>query len=259
MTYALITGASKGIGKAIAIELAKRNNNILLVARGNDQLAALAEEIKKDFTVECHFLTIDLSTADAADKVFNWCLENSYTVNILINNAGYGLSGLFSNHTMASYQDMMQVNISTPLALILKMLPILKQQPKAYILNVASAAAYQAVPGLTIYAASKSFMLSASRGIRYELRNTNVSVTAVCPGATDTNFANRADITNEKAVKAAAKLNMKAEVVAKLAVNGMFAGKAEIITGFVNKLGAFLTVILPKSILEKGAGSIYNV
>ena len=160
---------------------------------------------------------------------------------------------------MAAYRDMMQVNMSTPLALILKTIPLLKQHPKAYILNIASAAAYQAVPGLSIYAATKSFILSASRGIRYELRDSNISVTAVCPGATDTNFANRADITNEKAVKAAAKLNMKAEIVAKMAVDAMYAGKAELITGFINKIGALLTVILPKSVMEKGAGSIYNV
>ena len=259
MTYALITGASKGIGKGIAIELAKRNNNLLLIARGSDQLATLAEEIKRDYKVDCRFFAIDLATTDAADKVFTWCEENNFAINILVNNAGYGISGPFLNHSMDAYQDMMQVNMSTPLALILKIIPLLKQHPKAYILNIASAAAYQAVPGLTIYAATKSFVLSASRGIRYELRDTNISVTVVCPGATDTNFANRADITNEKAVKAAAKLNMKAEVVAEMAVKGMYAGKAELITGFINKIGAFLTVILPKSILEKGAGSIYNV
>jgi len=259
MTYALITGASKGIGKGIAIELAKRNNNLLLVARGGAQLATLAEEIKRDYKVDCRFLAIDLATIDAADKVFNWCQENNFAINILVNNAGYGISGPFLNHSMAAYQDMMQVNMSTPLGLILKIIPFLKQHPKAYILNIASAAAYQAVPGLTIYAATKSYVLSASRGIRYELRDTNISVTVLCPGATDTNFANRANITNEKAVKAAAKLNMKAEAVAEMAVKGMYAGKAELITGFINKIGKFLTVILPKSILEKGAGSIYNV
>jgi len=259
MTYALITGASKGIGKAIAIELAKRKNNILLVARSTKQLAAVAEEIKRDYNVDCRYLTIDLATTDAADKVVNWCNEKSFAIDILVNNAGYGISGAFSAHTMDAYQDMMQLNMATPLALILKTVPLLKQHPKAYILNVASTAAYQAVPGLTIYAATKSFVLSASRGIRYELRNTNISVTALSPGATDTNFASRAEITNEKAVRAAEKLNMKPEEVAKVAVDGMFAGKAEIIPGIINKIGAFLTLILPKSILEKGAGSIYSV
>jgi short-subunit dehydrogenase len=259
MTYALITGASKGIGKAIAIELANRKNNILLVARSAEQLAAVAEEIKRDYNVDCRYLAIDLATTDAADKVVNWCNENSFAINILVNNAGYGISGAFLAHAMYAYQDMMQLNMATPLALILKTVPLLNQHPKAYILNVASTAAYQAVPGLTVYAATKSFVLSASRGIRYELRNTNISVTALSPGATDTNFASRAEITNEKAVGAAEKLNMKPEEVAKIAMDGMFAGKAEIIPGIINKIGAFLTLILPKSILEKGAGSIYSV
>ncbi len=259
MTYALITGASKGIGKAIALELAKRGHHILIIARDADQLAATAKEIKEAYKVDCQFLQLDLSTTDAPDKVLAWCAENKFDVNILVNNAGYGVSGSFLNYDMKAYQNMMQVNMSTPLALILKFVPVLKQHPKAYILNIASSAAYQAVPGLAIYAASKSFVLSMSRGIRYELRDTPISVTVVNPGATDTNFANRADIKSAKAIRAAEKLNMKAEVVAKMAVDGMYAGKAEVVTGLINKIGAFLTVILPKSILEKGAGSLYGV
>ena len=209
--------------------------------------------------MDCRFIALDLSEIDAPGKLSNWCEENDFAVNILVNNAGYGLSGNFLNYNMVSYQNMMQVNMSTPLALILNFIPFLKQHPQAYILNIASSAAYQAVPGLSIYAATKSFVLSMSRGLRYELRNTPISVTVVNPGATDTNFANRAEIRSEKAIRAAEKLNMDAGVVAKMAVEGMYAGKAEIITGFINKIGALLTIILPKSILEKGAGSLYGV
>ena len=154
---------------------------------------------------------------------------------------------------------MMQVNMTTPLSLIFKFIPTLKNHNKAYILNIASAAAYQAVPGLSIYAATKSFVFSMSRGLRYELRDTPISITVVNPGATDTNFANRADIKSEKAIRAAAKLNMDASVVAKMAVDGMYASKAEVVTGFINKLGVLLTVLLPKSLVEKGAGSLYGV
>jgi len=259
MTYALITGASKGIGKAIAEDLARRGNNILLIARNTEQLAATTKEIKDTYKVDCQFLPLDLSNNNAPDKVIAWCSEHQFNVNILVNNAGYGLSGSFMNYDMSTYQNMMQVNMSTPLSLILKFVPLLKQQPKSYILNIASSAAYQAVPGLAIYAASKAFVMSMSRGIRYELRDTSISVTVVNPGATDTNFANRADIKSEKAIRAAEKLNMKADVVAKMAVDGMYAGKAEVVTGLINKIGAFLTIILPKSILEKGAGSLYGV
>ncbi len=259
MTYALITGASKGIGKAIAIELAKKKNNLLLVARNEEQLATLAEEIIKDYKVDCNFIAMDLSEDNAGLKLFNWCANNDFVVDILVNNAGYGLSGNVENYDMAAYHNMMQVNMATPLALILQFLPQLKQQPKAYILNIASSAAYQAVPGLCVYAATKSFVFSLSRGLRYELRNTSVSVTVVNPGTTDTNFANRAQVTNERALKAAEKLNMTPEAVAKIAVDGMYAGKAEVIPGFINKLGAFLTVILPNKLLEGGAAGIYGV
>ena len=259
MTYALVTGASKGIGKAIATELAKRGNNILIIARNADQLAATSKEIMDSYKVDCQYIPLDLSESNAPDKVIAWCSEHQFNVNILVNNAGYGLSGSFMNYDMSTYQNMMQVNMSTPLSLILRFVPLLKQQPKSYILNIASSAAYQAVPGLAIYAASKAFVLSMSRGIRYELRDTSISVTVVNPGPTDTNFANRADIKSEKAIRAAEKLNMKADVVAKMAVDGMYAGKAEVVTGLINKIGAFLTIILPKSILEKGAGSLYGV
>ena len=259
MTYALVTGASKGIGKAIATELAKRGNNILIIARNADQLAATSKEIMDSYKVDCQYIPLDLSESNAPDKVIAWCSEHQFNVNILVNNAGYGLSGSFMNYDMSTYQNMMQVNMSTPLSLILRFVPLLKQQPKSYILNIASSASYQAVPGLAIYAASKAFVLSMSRGIRYELRDTSISVTVVNPGPTDTNFANRADIKSEKAIRAAEKLNMKADVVAKMAVDGMYAGKAEVVTGLINKIGAFLTIILPKSILEKGAGSLYGV
>ena len=259
MKYALITGASKGIGKSIAIELAKRQNNVLLIARNSEQLASTAEEIKRDYKVDCQFLTLDLSETNAPDKVLDWCKHNNFNIHILVNNAGYGLSGSFLNYDMATYQKMMQINMSTPLSLILKFIPQLKQQPKSYILNISSSSAYQAVPGLSVYAASKSFVLSMSRGIRYELRDTPISVTVICPGPTDTDFANRANVKSEKAIKAAERFNMNAEVVARIAVDGMYAGRAEVITGIINKIGAFLTVILPKIILEKGAASLYGV
>ena len=259
MTYALITGASKGIGKAIAIELAKKQNNILLVARNEAELKSTASEITKDHNVTCHFMALDLSQADAPKMLFDWCSKNSFTIDILVNNAGYGLSGSIDNYDFAAYQNMMQVNMSTPLNLTLLFLPMLKKQSKAYILNIASSAVYQAVPGLSIYAATKSFLFSMSRGLKFELRNSNVSVTVVNPGTTDTNFANRAKVTNERALKAAEKFNMTPTSVAKIAVEGMYARKAEIIPGFINKLGAFLAVILPKKILEGGAAGIYGV
>ncbi len=259
MGYALITGASKGIGRAIAHNLANRKIDVLLVARSTNLLKELAEELSINYQIKAHYLALDLSVKDASTEIFNWLTDNNFTVNILINNAGYGLSGNFEKYTAQQHLDMMQVNMNMPVQLTHLLLPQLKQQQAAYIMNIASAAAYQAVPGLSLYAASKAFLLRFSRGLNFELKNTSVSITVVCPGATDTDFPNRAEVTSLKAKQLAAKFNMQPNDVAALAVDGMFAKKTEVVTGFINKLGVFVTWLLPKSLLEKGAAGIYNV
>jgi short-subunit dehydrogenase len=257
MTYALITGGSKGIGRAIAIELAKKKINILLVARSIEQLQQVTKEIKDTYGVQADCLATDLSQANASTTVYNWCREKQYNVSILVNNAGYALSGLFESHTAEESNNMMQLNMATTVQLCHIFLPMLKQNPKAYILNIASSAAYQAVPYLSLYAASKSFVLSFSRGLSHELKNTSVSVTCISPGPTDTDFPNRAEL-NQKAKKAAEKFHVPPQSVAEIAIRAMFAGKREVITGFINKLGAFFTWLLPKSIPESAAVSIYR-
>jgi hypothetical protein len=152
---------------------------------------------------------------------------------------------------------MMTLNMSTLVSLTRLFLPELRNQSRSYILNIASSAAYQAVPGLSIYAATKAFVLMFSRGLRQELHKTSVSVTCVCPGATDTDFPNRAQV-GPKGLKAAEKLNMSPETVALLATRAMLSGKAEVITGFVNKVGATLAWLLPKNLVENIAGKIYE-
>lgn len=259
MGYALITGASKGIGKAIAENLAARKIDVLLVARTEGLLKELAIQLTTDYNIKAQYLSVDLSASNASQKIFNWVISNNYPVNILVNNAGYGLSGSFEKYTFQQHLDMMQVNMTVPVQLTHLFLPQLKQQSTAFILNIASAAAYQAVPGLSLYAASKSFIVSFSRGLKYELKNTSVSVTAVCPGATDTDFPTRAEVTSQKAKQLAAKFNMQPTDVAAQAVEAMFSKKAEVVTGFVNKLGLFLTWLLPKKLLEKGAADIYGI
>ena len=257
MTYALITGGSKGIGKAIAIELAKKKINILLVSRSSTALQQTAKEIKEQYGVETDYLATDLSLINAAENVFNWCNEKKYNIHILVNNAGYGLSGPFEKEPEVNNTNMMQLNMGTTVQLCHIFLPMLKQNNKGYILNIASSAAYQAVPFLSLYSASKSFVLNFSRGLSHELKNTNVSATCVSPGPTDTDFNTRAGL-NEKATKAAEKFNVAPAAVAAVAVNAMFAGKREVITGFINKLSAFAAWLLPKNLIESAAVGIYK-
>ena len=257
MTYALVTGASKGIGKAIATELAKRKINVLLVARSESPLKDLAASLSTTYQVEANWLAIDLSQTDAPTAIFNWCKGNNYQIDILVNNAGYGLSGPFEKHDVAANTNMMQLNMLTLVQLCQLFLPVLRLQPKAFIMNIASSAAYQAVPGLSLYAATKAFVLSFSRGLRQEQAKSGISVTCISPGATDTDFVVRAQL-GEKGLKAANKVNMTADDVARIAVEGMFAGKAEVISGVINKLGAFLVWLLPKGLVEKTAMKIYQ-
>jgi uncharacterized protein len=258
MNYALITGSSKGIGKSIAKELAQKKYNLVLVARSTELLAQVAQEIIDTYKVDVKIFVIDLAGNNASQQVFDWCQQQNIIVNILVNNAGYGLNGAIEKYTLPQHLAMMQLNINAVVELTYLFLPQMKLQQQSYILNIASCAAYQSVPWLNIYAATKTFVLSFSRGLHHELKDKNVSVTVICPGATDTDFANRASVTSPKALKLAKQFNMTPAVVAKMAVEGMFAKKTEIVPGLVNKLSVFFAWILPKKMIEKSAAGIYE-
>jgi short-subunit dehydrogenase len=257
MNYALVTGASKGIGKAIATALASKGFNVLLVARSEPLLAQTAAEITSRYRVTADWLSLDLSHSSAPQNVYDWCLAKGYSVQALVNNAGYGLSGPFEKYTLDEHWNMMQLNMQTLVGLTRLFLPSLQAQDRGYILNIASSAAYQAVPKLSLYAATKAFVLAFSRGLHQELAHGPVTVTVVSPGATDTDFPNRAQL-GEKGMKAAEKFNMSPDTVAAIAVRAMLAGRTEVITGLINKLGAAMAWLLPKGMVEKTAMKIYE-
>lgn len=256
-TYALITGASKGIGKSMAYNLAERNYNLLLVARSEDELSVIKDDLCKQYSINVEILSIDLSEAGAAYKVSQWIKAHSFPVSILINNAGYGLWGKFESLSLKDQMNMLHLNVNTLIELTYEVLPLLKQQKKSFILNVSSTAAYQAVPTLALYSASKAFVLSFSRALRFELKDSPVSVTCICPGPVDTGFAARAGL--DALGKMAEKFNMDPKVIASIAVRGMFSKKSEIIPGLTNMVSAYANRFLPKSFIEKAAASIYKV
>jgi short-subunit dehydrogenase len=257
MPFALITGASKGIGKSIAELLAARGYDLLLVARSGDLLEQVASEIHSSTKRNCKWLALDLARDQAAESIYEWCNQNQFEVTVLVNNAGYGLSGSFEKYSAQEHADMLKVNIFTLTKLTRLFLPGMHKQPAGYILNIGSSASYQAVPLLSAYAASKAYVLSFSRGLYQELRKTNVSVTCVCPGPTDTNFVNRANI-SVKGQKAAERFGMSPQTVAHIAVESLFRRKPEVITGGLNKLSAFFAWLLPKSIVEGVAKKLYD-
>ncbi len=257
MAYALVTGASRGIGRALALLLAQRGFDLLLVARSEDHLLTLAQEIGQRHQRQARILALDLAAPGAAETVATWATAQTDQLAVLVNNAGYGLWGRFEQLSLADQQNMLQLNMILPVALTHALLPALHQMSKGYILNVASTAAYQAVPSLSLYAASKAFLLSFSRGLRYELKTSNVSVTCLCPGATTTSFADRAGMSAELQATAN-KVSMSAEVVAAAALAGLLVGEAEVVPGVLNKVSAGLTSFVPKGLVEKIAAGIYE-
>jgi len=247
-SYAIVTGASKGIGREISVLLAKRGYKLILIARSTTELEELAAELPG----EALYFTIDLSEAGAAKKVAEFC--KNLPVSILVNNAGYGLWGNFEENDISQQLNMLQLNINAVIELTYYLLPQLKKQP-SYILNVSSTAAYQAVPTLALYAASKAFVLSFSRALRIELKDL-VSVSCFCPGPTDTGFAKRAGM--DSLAELAEKFNMRPDEVAKIGVEGMFNQKAEIIPGLLNKLSATGSRYINKSLIERITAGLYK-
>jgi uncharacterized protein len=257
MPFALVTGASKGIGKSIANVLADRGYDILLVARSADLLEQVSKEIHSSTNRNCKWLALDLAGEEAAETVFDWCQKNQFEVAILVNNAGYGLSGPFEKYSPREHAEMLHVNIITLTRLTRLFLPGLLKMSAGYILNIGSSASYQAVPFLSAYAASKAYVLSFSRGLYQELRKTKVSVTCICPGPTDTHFVERAQV-GLKGQKTAERFNMSPQTVALIAVESLFQRKAEVITGGMNKLSAFFAWLLPKTLVEGVAKKLYD-
>lgn len=255
MSYALITGGSKGIGKAIAFELAGKGYDLLLTARSEKLLEETAGEISSRHKVQVKTLPADLSGNNAASAIYDWCASNNFEVSVLVNNAGYGLWGLFENMPYDDQQNMMQLNMHAMVELCHRFLPLLKKNSPSYILNVSSTTAFQAVPAMSVYAATKAFVITFTRGLQYELKDSGVKVSCLIPGTTDTSFMDRAKM--EPLREIASKFEMQADVVAKAAVQGMLKGAVEIIPGFSNKASAVGTKLLPKRLAEKIAASIY--
>lgn len=247
MNYTLITGASQGIGEALAREFAKEGANLILTARSEEALLLLAEELKSQYNITVHTFTLDLLASNAVEDLYEWCAGNKYQVRVLVNNAGVGLYGGFEDIALESYMEMLQLNQSILLSMCYIFLPMLKEVPKAHILNVASVAAYHPTPYLSAYGGSKAFVLMFSQALRQELMKYSINVSCLCPGPTDTNFFTAAGFdTKLEDIK---NMLMTPDAVAEKAVDGLFRNQAVIIPGFTNKFGTFLGKLIPSGLL----------
>lgn len=254
--YALITGASSGIGRSLAIKLAQQGFDLLLTARSEDKIKELAQQTTTQHGVKAEYLPLDLSKEDAPAAIADWCSRLKINPALLINNAGYGLWGNFDALDLNEELNMHRLNTESLIKLTYLLLPLLKANPKSYILNVASTAAYQAVPTLAVYSATKAFVLIFSRGLRMELKDSGVIVSCLCPGPTDTGFTKRAGM--DAMAEVAEKFNMDADEVAAIALKGLFKGKAEIVPGLLNKLSVIGVRHLPKALPERIAAKLYQ-
>jgi short-subunit dehydrogenase len=257
MKHALVTGAAKGIGKAIAEELAKRGYHLLLTDIDEINLLKTEAEFNSRFSQTTEILHLDLTRPDAIDMLWFWTLPFHNSLSVVVSNAGYGLNGAFSSISLREQLNLIDLNIKAQLKIDHAYIPVMKQFPRAYLLNVGSTTSYQSVPFLAAYAASKAFVLSFTRSLRYELRHTGISVSCLSPGSTDTDFVNRARM-SDRIKRTADKFNMTPQQVGIIAVKGLFSGKVEIVPGFINKLNAWLPKFFPKAFVERIAGNIYE-
>ena len=258
MPYAVVTGASKGIGFHISEKLAERGFDLLLVARSEQQLFEAGQQITKRFPVKVQHLAMDLSLPESPALLAKHIHDQHLQVSVLVNNAGFGVWGKFESTPLKQIVEMMEVNMSAMVKLTHLLLPEMEKQAPAYILNIASTAAYQAVPTLGCYAASKSFVVLFSRALDYELRSKNITVTCFSPGPTITNFNHRAGIDDPVVIKRSERFGMNAAEVAGMAVDALFKRKKEVVPGWMNKISSSLTSIAPKWMVERVAAGLYE-
>ncbi len=240
MPQALITGASSGIGADLARAFSAAGYHVTLLARRRDRLDALASELGPTARV----LVADLSTADAAAQI----VAATGPVDLLVNNAGFGSYTAFANQDIGQQADMIQVNIAALTALTRLYLPAMLQRRAGRILNVASIVGFMPCPGLAEYAASKAYVLSLSEALASELHGSGVTVTCLCPGATETEFAAIAGMRGKLAMRRP----MSAAAVAQAGARATLAGQRLIVTGTQNQLTSLLPRLLPRGLLLRG-------
>jgi short-subunit dehydrogenase len=245
---ALITGASSGIGKALAYHFAQDGYQLVLAARGVARMQALADALQEQFKVVVTVIGADLETNDGAAQLHADIKARGIVLSALVNNAGYGAFGEFKDSALEPELAMMQLNMNTVVVLTkLFMLDLLATRGK--ILNTASTAAFQPGPYMAVYYATKSFVLSFSEAIAAELEDTGVTVTALCPGPTASGFQDKADLGNSALVKG--KKLPTSEEVAALGYRAMQRGQRVYIPGFMNWAMAQSIRITPRNLATK--------
>jgi len=244
---ALITGASGGIGEALARIFARERYDLVLLARSEDKLRALSDELDRQYGGHTAVLAADLADPEVPRRVVAELDRRGLIVDVLVNNAGFATYGLFAELDLGGELRLLQVNVVALTHLTRLLLPGMITRRRGRILNVASTAAFMPGPLMAVYYASKAYVLSFSEAIGEELRGTGVSVTALCPGPTSTGFQARAGMQESRLVRG--RRIMDVTTVAEAGFAGLIAGRPLVIPGLMNRIQTFLPRLLPRAIL----------
>lgn len=244
VSYALITGASSGIGRALAFELASHGHPLILVARREAMLRELEEALHLRYGTKTQVFTADLSVQEGAQKLYQQVSDAGLCVGILVNNAGRGNAGMFAEQAADEMHATIELNVQSLTTLTRLFLPSMQARGTGKILNLASVAGFLPGPGFAVYHATKAFVLSLSEALNTELRGSGVSVTASCPGPTESEFHEKANTFKLKHFDLVAM--MSAEKVAAQAYEAMMRGDSFVVHGMMNRMLSSSPKLLPR-------------
>ena len=247
--YTLITGASSGIGKAFAYYCGSKKMDLLLISLPNEGMESVAKDISSKHGVSVHFFETDLAAENGALSVFNWVKTNNYAVNILINNAGVAGTAVFEASTPEYSHTRIMVNIRALVFLTSYFIPELKKHERSHILNVGSLSAFFSIPYKSVYRASKAFVVSFSRSLRYELKNTSIKVSVVCPNGVRTNAGTHARIDAHGVMGRITAISV--EKLAENSIENMLKGKFLYIPLRINKVVLLIQKIVPIALQQR--------
>ena len=251
--FALITGGSQGLGKAIAEELAQRNIHLILVALDTPELYETAELLRSTYSVQVETFASDLTQDHSPREIFEFVEKNNFAVNYLINNAGVGYTGKFDTLPEGFVNTIIKLNVLALTKLTHLFIPVLRANKPSYILNISSMAGLYTIPFKTAYSASKQYVYAFSRALREELRGSGIGVTVLCPGGILTNPQIIAD--TQKIGKSAQILSAYPDFVAREAVKAMLAGKTTHIPKITVRLYSMLRYLIPYRLQLKMIGN----
>jgi hypothetical protein len=242
--WALVTGATSGIGLALANELASAGMAIALVARDSERLAQAAADLERLHGVACKTLAVDLSKPESPQHLAAWLQREGIEVDTLVNNAGFANFGSFDALSLRAELDQIQLNVTAVTHLTKLLLPAMLSRGRGAVLNVASTSGFNPAPLMATYNATKAFVLYFTEALAAELKGSGVRVTALCPGYTSTGFQARAGMQDSEWVRS--QKGMAPAEVARKAIVGMRRGRVIVVPGLINRVMAFLPRLLPR-------------